>query len=156
MENNTGTYIKWGAIFLFGFPLLKQTMEGLGIWRSKEEKNFDNQQSDPGSFWNPQFWRTGGDGTLLLTDAACNWLYNEIYDSFSLINDDESRIYAAFKTLRTQSQLSWFAHWVQTRKGMDLLDWLIGSKYGPVGDHLSAAEVYNITQYINKLPKYKV
>lgn len=154
-ENNTGTYIKWGIITLVAFPMVRATMENLGLWQSKEGKDFDNQQTDPGSFWNPKFWESGPDGTLLLTEASCSWLYNEIYDSFNWYNDDESRIYAAFKALKTQSQLSYFSHWVQTRKGMDLLDWLIGGKYGPVGDHLSAAEVYNITEYISKLPKYK-
>lgn len=144
------------VLMIFGFSTLKKFFEGLGIFQSKEGKEFDQEISDPGSFWNPGFWQKGGSGTLILTDAACEWLYNEIYNSFSIWGDDEKRIFSAFKTIKTQSQLSYFSYWLMQKKNIDLLKWLKGSDWGPVGDHLSVDEISVITTYIKQLPKYKV
>lgn len=158
MERNSNTvkYVAIGLGVLFVFPAIRGLMENLGVWQSKDSKDFDNAQANPYSYWNPLFWQQGGEGSLLITTSHCNWLYNEIYNSFGIFDDDESRIYAAFKTLKTQSQLSYFSWWVNKNKGIDLLDWLKGGNYGPIGDHLSTSEIAVITDYFKKLPKYKL
>lgn len=156
IDLDTAIVIGGGAVLFFGFDVVKKLFENIGFWKSPGEKSYDEEANNPYSFWSPRFWEQGGDGTLLLTHAKCTWLYDEIYDSFGFWDDDESRIYAAFKTLKTQSQLSYFSYWVAINKGTDLLDWLLATKTGPVGDHLSADEIKVITDYFNKLPKYKV
>ena len=154
-NNNTVKYVALGAGALILFPAVREIMEQLGFWQSKESKDFDNNQNNPYSYWNPLFWTQGPENTLLITEAGCQWLYNEIYNSFGVFDDDEGRIYAAFKSLKTQSQLSYFSYWCREKKGVDLLDWLKGGNYGPVGDHLSTSEIAYITEYFKKLPKYR-
>lgn len=139
-----------------GFSIIRKILIELGLFQSQEGQEYDENVSSPKSFWNPLFWQQGPVGTFLITHAGCTWLYNEIYDSFGVLGDDEARIFAAFKTLKTQSQLSYFSDWVQRNKGKDLLKWLKGTDWGPVGDHLSVAEIAVITDYVKKLPKYKV
>jgi len=156
IDMSTLLLIGAGGAMLLGFDTIKKLMESIGLWKSKDEKDFDENTSNPDSMWSPLFWTKGGTNTLILTNSFCNWLYDEIYDSFGVFNDDEARIYAAFKQLKTQSQLSYFSYWVQQNKGTDLLEWLIGGKYGPVGDHLSVSEIKVITDYVSKLPKYRL
>lgn len=155
---DTGTIITIGAgvALLFGMKTISSILEELGVIKSKDGKDYDNNINNPYSFWNPLFWQQGGPGTLLITAAHCQWLYSEIYNSFGIFNDDEARIYAAFKTLKTQSQLSYFSWWIQQNKNLDLLKWLKGGNWGPIGDHLSVAEIAVITDYFKRLPKYKV
>lgn len=154
-NNNTGKIVLYTVGGLIAFSIVRELLENLGLWQSKESKDYDQEKANPYSFWNPLFWRQGGEGTLLLTNAKCQWLYNEIYESFGFFNDDESRIYSAFKTLKTQSQLSYFSWWLQNNKGTDLLDWLKGTNTGPIGDHLDTEEISVITNYFKQLPKYK-
>lgn len=154
---DTGTVVAVGAgvLLLTGFSVVKKLLEGIGIFQSQDGKDYEQHLSNPGSFWNPGFWEKGPSGTKLITQAGCEWLYNEIYDSFGFWGDDENRIYAAFKTLTTQSQLSYFAWWLLRNKNMDLLRWLHGSNFGPVGDHLSVSEIAVITDYFKRLPQWK-
>jgi hypothetical protein len=142
-----------GGTLILGFDLVKKLLVNLGIWDSPEEQSYDDEVNNPYSFWSPLFWQQGPDGTVLITNSGCEYLYNEIYDSFGILGDDESRIYA---TLKTQSQLSYFSWWLAKNESLDLLNWLLGNNTGPIGDHLSTAEIKIITDYFSKLPKYKV
>lgn len=154
---NTVLIISGGIVaILVGMPIIKSILENLDLIDTKSEKDFDEQINDPGSFWSPVFWQKCGAGTKLLKIADCENLYNEIYDSFGIFDDDETRIYAAFKNnIKYQSQLSFFSWYMSKYKNKDILDWLIGSKYGPFGDHLSTGEISVITDYVKKLPKCK-
>lgn len=156
VDTSTVLTVGAGLALVVGFSTIKKLLESLGIFQSQDGKDYEDLLSDPGSFWNPGFWKAGPVGTLILTTGSCEWLYNEIYNSFSVWGDDENRIYAAFKQLKTQSQLSFFSDWVQSNKGTDLLRWLHGSNVGPVGDHLSVSEIAVITDYFKKLPKFKI
>lgn len=145
-----------GIAAIIGVKTITNILEKVGLFSSKESKNYDEHVSNPKSFWNPLMWKDGPAGTMILRHEFCQWLYKEIYNSFHWYGDDEDRIYAAFHNLKTQSQLSYFSYWLQENKKLNLISWLIGSNIGPFGDHLSAAEIDKITQYFNKLPKYKL
>lgn len=153
--NKNTLFLIGGAIaLLYGSKLLKTLFEGLGISQTKEGQEYDQQISNPGSFWNGELWQKLPPPARILKNETCEYLYNEIYDSFSWYNDDETRIYAAFKSvIKAQSQLSYFSWWLQKNKNMDLLRWLHGSNYGPLGDHLSVEEIAVITNYVQGLPK---
>lgn len=156
VDKNTVLVVGLGAALFMGFGVIKNILEGLGIFQSQDGKDYEDHLSDPGSFWSPEMWKKGPAGTLIITEAGCQHLFSEIYNSFSPFGDDEARIYAAFKTLKTQSQLSYFAWWVREKHGVDLLRWLHGGNVGPIGDNLSVAEIAVITDYFNKLPRWKV
>lgn len=149
------TVITVGAIIglLYGAKLLKNIFEFLGISQTQEGQNYEQNLSNANSYWNGQYWQKQGPGTRLIKEAGCEYLYNEIYDSFNWYDDNETRIYAAFKTIiKAKSQLSYFSWWLQTKKNMDLLRWLHGSNYGPFGDHLSVEEIQVIDDYVKTLP----
>jgi len=146
-----------GAALLYGLKATTAIFQELGITQSQAGKDYDWHLANPNSFWNGNFWQKGPPGTLLITHAGCQWLYDEIYNSFGFFDDDEERIYAAFKSkVKTKSQLSYFSYWLQLNKGKDLLRWLHGGNYGPIADHLSVKEISVITKYVEKLPDYKL
>lgn len=156
IDVGTVTAVGLAAVMFIGLDTLKKFLLELGIGQTPEGNQYDENVSNPNSFWSPLFYQKAPAGSLLLTSASCQWLWDEINDSFGTFGDDEARIFAAFKGLKTQSQLSFFSWWVQQNKGVDLLKWLKGTDYGPFGDHLSVKEIAVITDYVKKLPKYKL
>lgn len=143
-----------GALMFIGLDTIKKFLLELGIGQTKEGQDYDDQVSDPGSFWSPGFWKTGGAGTKLLTEATCIRINDQIVNAFGMWNDNEAAVIAAFKQMQTQSQLSFFAEWFARVQGMDLLKWLKGSDIWP-DDRLSVKEISIITDYFKGLPKYK-
>lgn len=155
ISKETVTTVATAGTFLIGFLTLKKLLEGIGIFQTQDGKDFDAHLSNPYSFWNPLFWQQGGEGTKLLTAATCAKMINDINGKFQPMGDDEDGIFAIFKSnIKTQSQLSFLAWWTQKELKMDLLEWLKGSDYWP-NDHLSVSEIAVITDYVEKLPKYK-
>jgi hypothetical protein len=141
---------------LLGFDLIKKILEWLGIWESKENKALDTAASDPGSFWNPNWWLTikpaDKQWSYAISEAtASEWLI-ELIEAMSAINDCEECAIAIFKRCRTQANCSFLAWVFQKYYGEDLLTWLRGGWWPQ--DRLSDADVYTITQYISQLPKY--
>lgn len=156
VDEKTVIIATMGIAAIIGVKTITNLLERIGIFSSKESKSYDDHVTNPKSFWNPLMWKDGPADTLILKNQFCEWMYKEIYNSFSFWGDNEDRIYAAFHSLKTQSQLSYFSYWMQENKNINLLSWLIGSNIGPWGDHLSASEINKITQYFNRLPKYKI
>jgi len=140
---------------LIGFKTISKLLTELGIFSSQGAKDYEAEVENPYSFWNPLFWQKAPAGSWILRVETCEWIWNEIINSFSTWGDNEDRIYAAFHTMKTQSQLSFFSEWVQTNKKKNLLTWLLGGDIGPFGDRLSAYEISKITDYFKRLPKYK-
>jgi len=143
-----------GAVFFLGLDTIKKILLELGIGQTQEGQDYDNQVSNPGSFWSPSFWKTGGANTKILTEATCIRINDQIVNAFSMWNDNEAAVIAAFKQMTTQSQLSYFAERFASYQGMDLLKWLKGSDVWP-DDRLSVKEISIITDYFKALPKYR-
>ena len=155
----TQNVITAGAVVLliYGTKFLKSFFEELGLIQTKQGKEYDQMLSDSDSFWNGNYWKkiAPKKPVHILTEANANSLYKEIYNSFGIFDDDETRIYAAFKYyIKYKSQLSYFSYWLQKNKDLDLLRWLHGTNFGPVGDHLSVSEIGVITDYVKGLPNY--
>jgi hypothetical protein len=129
-------------------------LEKLGLKQSKDEKDTESAVSDPNSYWDPSFWKKGGTGTLILKGQMVADLMTLLEWSFGAFNDDEAAVINAFKTFKTQSQLSYFADQFQQKKGKRLADWLFSDSWPD--DRLSLSEMAEINKYIEKLPKYKV
>lgn len=125
----------------------------LGLKKNPDTEKLDKEAEDPDSFWNPNFYKAGPAGTLLLKVATADDLAKQIYDAIGLFDDDEEAVIAVFKSLRTQSQASFLAERFSLIYHADLLTWLRGSGYWPK-DRLSDADVKQITDYVTKLPKY--
>lgn len=139
------------ALKLFG--LFDSILGFFGLRKNPDTEQLDNESSDPGSWWNPNFYKSGPQGTLLLKADAANTMATKIYDAIGLFDDDEEAVKAVFRSLKTQSQGSYLAEKFAEKYDADLLDWLRGAGYWPK-DRLSDADVKSITDLVNKLPKY--
>ncbi len=140
---------------LLAFSVVKQILEGLGIWDSKDTKELDNTATDPGSWWSPMFWRSKPDNVpysyTISTATATAWA-DELYDAFGPFNDDEDAAIAIFKRMRTKANASFFAEVFALRTGEDLLTFLRGGSWPQ--DRLSDEDVNVINNYIDHLPNY--
>lgn len=154
IEMSTVLAIGAGLGIVLGFDTIVKILRELGIGQTKEGQDYDDQVSDPGSFWSPAFWKTGGAGTKILTNADVISINDQIINAFHWYNDDEAAVTAAFKRMHYQSQLSYFADWFAGYQGQDLLKWLKGSDIWP-DDRLSVAHIAEITNYFKQLPKYR-
>lgn len=142
------------AVGLLAVGALNKILQALGIFKSKDEKDYEDQTNNPYSFWNPLFWQQGPPGTLGLHLQTCANMVRDINDSFGALDDDEIRIISLFKNnIKTQSQLSFFSWYCNKYFQIDLPKWLIGTNHWP-NDHLSAEEFAQITNYVEQLPKY--
>lgn len=141
----TNVVLIGGTYFLIAKPLLTK----LGILDSQDTIDLDNESTNSLSPWNPNFWKTGGANTLILTNSAALNLIRQINGAIDIFNDDEAAIIAAFRSLRTQSQLSYLASlYTYDDKPSDL--------FQTMRDVLSDAELNSINKYIMTLPKYRL
>lgn len=129
-------------------------LELLGLKKPANEQQTEDAVNDPGSYWDPSFWKKGPAGTLILKGQVVSDMIMLLNLSFGTFNDDEERVIAAFKQMcSTQSQLSYFADQFQQKTGRRLADWLYKDSYP--NDRLSLAEMAQINDYMNKLPQYR-
>lgn len=141
------------VIAIKAFGMLDSLLIAFGLKKNPDTAHLDQQAENPDSFWNPNFYKSGPAGTLLLTVASADKKVQQIYDAIGLFDDDEEAVIAVFKSLRTQSQASFLAERFAVLYNADLLTWLRGSGFWPK-DRLSDADVKQITDYVSKLPKY--
>lgn len=141
---------------VIGFDLIKKSLEGLGIWDSRDTKDLNEESSNPNSFWSPNYWQT-------VKPANKNWTYaineqtaldwcKEIKDAFGVFNDNEEQAIAVFKRCRTKANCSFLAWVFQKYYNQDLLTYLRGGAWPQ--DRLSDADVNVINKYISNLPAY--
>jgi len=137
------------AVGVLYFGLLNPLLHFLGVKTSQDTTSLDQQATDPGSFWQANFYKNIS-APVLLTRASAEALCREIYDAIGWTNDDEDRVKAVFKSLHFQTQVSYLADVFYQLYQADLLSWLRGGIF-PY-DRLSDADVNEITKYIQKLP----
>lgn len=137
-----------GAVI--GFDLLKKLFESIGIWNSAETKQLDNQESNPSSYWNPNYYTQFSSYSYAIDTSQAMALAKQIYDSFGMFNDCEECVKSVFKSLRTKSNVSFLAKIFAQVYDQDLLSFLRGGIWPQ--DRLSDADVAEIDSYISKLP----
>jgi hypothetical protein len=93
------------------------------------------------SYFNPNFWRTGGQ---ILTDSASFALTGKIENAIGILYDDEAEIVSAFRVLKYKNQVSYLSFKYAQRFGRDLLT--------DLQKNLDAEELKPIYDHINKLP----
>lgn len=157
-ELNLPDLLPYAAILIgvFGFTIVKELFEKLGIWDSKETKLLDNASTDPDSFWNPLFWSkipNGSNYSHSLSNQQAFDLAGKLYNSFGPFNDNEEQAIGVFKSYcKTQANASFICYWFGKRYNMDCLTFLRGGSWPQ--DRLSDSDVNNINQFISNLPKW--
>ena len=59
--------------------------------------------------FSPVFWKKAGAGALLIKKELALQLSKRIYDAMGYLSDDESEVYSVFRTLKSQSQVSFLS-----------------------------------------------
>lgn len=135
---------------LIGFGFLRQLLEKLGIWDSKDTKDLNQTSTDPGSFWNPNYWRNFTSYSYAITQSTAAQWCKEIYDAFGAFNDCEECAITVFKRCRTKANASFLCYVFGLQYGQDLLTFLRGGWWPQ--DRLSDADVATINNYVKNLP----
>lgn len=139
---------------LIAFDVVNKILIKLGIVDSAATIALDDAATNPNSFWNPNFWKSAPNGqySYAITESEARQWIRDIKNSFGAFNDNEEQAIAVFKRCRTQANAS-FLSWVFNKdSGEDLLKYLRGGWWPQ--DRLSDADVWEITQFVNGLPKY--
>lgn len=143
---------------VIGFVILKQVLEFLGIWGSKDKKELDKLSTNPNSFWNPNYWQNINPNGLPyqspLTEADAKNLISQIKDGFGLFNDSPEKVKGVFRSLHTKANASFLAWEYQKTEGGDLLAFIRNGGGVLPWDGLSDADVVQITDYVNQLPNF--
>ena len=142
------------VVLYFGYTkVIKPLLEGVGLSKSDEEIEIEKQTSNPGSPWNPNYWRKGG--ATLIREADVQRFVNKIWNAPGYISDDFDAVLGVFKQLKTKSQVSYLADKFNQMKGKDLLNWLQGGgALSWPADRFSAERVNQLIKYVNGLKNY--
>lgn len=151
-DAQTGVIIAGGVL---GWVVIKKVLEALGIFADQAQVNLDAAATDPKSFWNPQYWQTlpaGQQYTRPITLDQAKVLCTQIYNAITWYNDNEEAVKAVFRSLPSRAAASFVCYVFSAMYGEDLLSWLRGGNWPQ--DRLSDEDVFEITQFVNRLPAY--
>jgi len=137
------------AVGVLYFGLLNPLFKFLGIKDTAETKNLDLASQNPGSPWNPNFYKSISNAPLMQR-VYTESLARSVYDSFGLFDDNEEQAIAVIKSIQFQTQLSWLADIFYQLYNQDLLTFLRGGNWPQ--DRLSDADVNALNSFILKLP----
>ena len=156
-----------------GFIALKKLGETFGIFNTAEENQSNQATADayasatttytnnPYIAFNPNYAIAivkaynkkyypkvfNGTYNMVFTQLQYVQMINNLWAGKDLFNDDEEKIYAVFRQLTTQWQLSLFSSLFYYFKKKDLLEWLKG--------FLDANEMAVIFNIIKNYPQYR-
>jgi hypothetical protein len=150
------TKIAIGAgVYLF---VLRPLLQKFGIAATREDRLIKAQETLPNNqnAFSPLFWKTGPAGTKILKVEPASQMAAKIYFAMGNFTDDESAIYGVFRSLGTQSQVSFLSARFTDMYKVDLLDFLKRGRnqYNPASG-LNADELAVVLNIVNQLPKYK-
>lgn len=144
-----------GGVVLGYVAIIRPLFEGLGLLRSGDTRELDSASVDPGSWWNPNYYKTKPYNiayTNPITKGRANELAEMLYDQFGWFNDNEEGAVAVFKSLPSQAAGSYLSEAFREIYGQDMLAFLRGGIWPQ--DRLSDADVNLINNYVKSLPKY--
>jgi hypothetical protein len=153
LKDNSSLIIGLVVVY-FGYnKVIKPILESVGLQKSNEELEIEKQTSNPGSAWNPNYWRKGG--ATIITNANVNKYIETIWNAPGYFSDDFDAVLGVFKQLKTKSQVSYLADKFNQVKGKDLLSWLQGGgALSWPADRFSAEQVNQLIKYVNGLKNY--
>jgi hypothetical protein len=156
-KNNTNidpNLLLVGGGLLIAFLGGKAIFEKLGLVDSAEEKQAEAeiknqmQQLSTGNYFDPDFYKKGGAGTMLLTMSAASSYAKIIYDAKGILNDDEAAVYGVFQSLKTRSQVSFLSEVFFKTYKKSLIAYLMS--------FLNDSELAIVAKICNRLPDYKI
>lgn len=159
MKKEDQRLLIYGAAFALGyFGIIRPILKKVGIVKSAEDILVINQSNVPNKDnpFSSAFYKYGGAGTKLLTVAAADQYAARIYGAMGYVYDDEAAVYSVFRSLSTQSQVSFLAERFRIKYGIDLLEFLKkGKNQFNAASGLNSDELATVINIVTKLPKYK-
>jgi len=144
---DNGTLLAVGGISALAyFGVLNPLLKLFGIKESDASKKV--KDLDTADYFNPNFWRKGGVGTLIINAAGAQGYTKLIYDSKGTFNDDEAKLYGVFRALKTKSQVSYLAMKFQERYSKGLYEY--------IKNFLNDGELVTLKNILDPLPNFKV
>lgn len=149
-----------GALLLLYFGVIRPLTNKLGLTQSAEDREREREidQAIGADGWNPTFYNTymrlpanAGKVFCLKRSADLDALAKRIYNAWGTFNDDESAIYAVFRELRSQLQLSQLCERYAKNYNTDLLTRLKNSWF-KWDDGLEPQEFIEIAKIVKALP----
>lgn len=150
-------YLAGAGLLYFG--ILKPVLNKLGITKSAEDRVIENQTNLPNNInpFSPEFYKKAPGGSLLLKVSFADQLAERLHKAMGYFTDDEAVIFSVFRSLRTQSQVSFLSDRFQQIYKTDLLEYLKrGDNNWNPGAGLNESELNTVISIVNKLPKYKI
>lgn len=146
MESNN-TKIPFGIIMIGvgGYAIYYFAKKVKELFTGSEEQKKELQEFGNASYWDISFWEKSG--SLILTQAAVDFLITQLNAAPGMLNDNEKKVYSTFRVLKTKSQVSYLAYKWSQGSNVSLYDYL--TKF------LSDGELYTVKKIIDSKPSYK-
>lgn len=145
MSKNT-EYIVPVAIGLGALFFFRQIAQAFGLIKSADDVNAASLIN--ANYFDPKFWKQGGAGAMILTDAGAKIYAKQLYNAKGLVNDDEAAVYDVFKRMKTKSQVSYLSDKFSLYYNTDLISYL--------QSFLNPEELLKVKTIVNPLPNFKV
>lgn len=145
-----------GGLAIAYFGIIKPLTNKLGLTQSAKDKALSDAAdlASGSNGWNPNFYHdytaSHPKWTLLTAQSAINVATN-IYNAWGLFNDNESAIYTAFRSLKSQLMLSQVTEQYKLLFNRDLVSDLKAPWYY-LHDGLDDAEFQIVAGIVNALP----
>lgn len=144
-----------GGLLLY-FGVVKPILETVGLKDSAEDKENANEveKAVKLSAWSPNYYLNNkAKYSRTIDEASAQFLADEINESWSWYDDDEQRIFAAFRMMRSKYELSMVAFFYSQKYKQDLLTRLKNAWYY-WQDGLTDEEFITISKIVNRLPDF--
>jgi hypothetical protein len=147
-----------GGIALAYFGVLRPILNKLGITNSATNRIVTNQSNLPNNVnpFSPIFYKKAPVGSLLLKTSIAQSLAKRLHDAMGFFVDDEATVFAVFRSLKTQTQVSILSEVFTNMYKTDMLEYLKkgSNNYNPASG-LNEDELNTVISIVNGLPKYK-
>jgi len=151
VDPNTVLMIGGGLI---GLTVVNKILVALGISTGPGGKAAEQAATDPGSPWQPAYYKNLPAGTkyYTLTESAKDQFPEIIYDAFTLFKDNFDKIMGVFSQLQTKTQVSVLSEAFLNKYNRQLISFLKDGGGILPWDGLSDSQFLTLTTYVNNLP----
>lgn len=159
-KEETNLLLGAGVLAAAYFGIVRPITNKLGLTQSQKDKAVEQiaEAASANQGWNPTFYRTYIDShnttSLIKTSASITAMAKQIYNAWGLVNDDVQKIYAVFRQLNSQVDLSWLCYTYNNLYKEDLLTRLKAPWYY-LHDGLTDSEFAEVSKIVNALPVNK-
>ena len=145
-----------GVLAIAYFGVIKPVTNKLGLTESDKARRVREaiEEANNNQGWDPRFYKTIKKSQRILAATSAKHYASQIHAAWGSFDDDEQKIYAVFRALKSQAQLSQVVEMYGSLYKQDLLTRLKSpwSYFKGGSDGLSDKEFSVIADMVQKLP----